>query len=98
MADKQMYYMRKKDTIDIDWDGSAQFSECAWHQLSPYIGKMKSSMARSLVNQFTRKGDIVYDPFSGAGTVALEAWIAERNVIASDLSPYAFVLSKGRNS
>ena len=88
--------MKKIDHINVDWGDATQYTECGWHQLSPYIGKMKSSMARSLVNQFTRKGDIVYDPFSGAGTVALEAWISGRNVIASDLSPYAFVLSKGK--
>ena len=55
-------------------------------------------MAKSLVSQFTKPGDTIYDPFSGAGTVALESWMAGRNVIASDLSPYAFVLSKAKTS
>lgn len=88
--------MRNTDQIRVDWVDSAQYTECTLHQLSPYIGKMKSSMASSLIKQFTRKGDTVYDPFSGAGTVALESWIAGREVLAGDLSPYAYVLSKAK--
>lgn len=79
-----------------DWAGSAVTSENTLHQLSPYIGKIKSSMAASLVSQFTDEGDLVYDPFSGSGTVALEAWAAKRPVIANDLSPYAYLLTRAK--
>jgi len=84
------------DRIQVNWRKGTLNSECSWHQLSPYIGRMKSSMARSLVMQFTEPEDTIYDPFSGAGTVALEAWIAGRHVFAGDLSPYAYVLSKAK--
>src|SRR5664279_3582878 len=79
-----------------DWAGSAIKGESTLHQLSPYIGKIKSSMAASLVSQFTSEGDLVYDPFSGSGTVALEAWAARRPVIANDLSPYAYLLTRAQ--
>jgi len=85
------------ERIKNGWRKSVLYSECSWHQLSPYIGRMKSSMARSLINQFSQPND-VYDPFCGAGTVALEAWVTGRNVIASDLSPYAYVLSMAKTS
>ena len=82
--------------VICDWAGSAQNDESTLHQLSPYIGKLKSSIAASLVSQFTNSGDLVYDPFSGSGTVALEAWAAGRPVIANDLSPYAYVLTRAK--
>src|SRR6266481_920450 len=85
-----------KHTLAFDWSGSAQNSESTFHQLSPYIGKTKSSMAASLVSQFTHRGDLVYDPFSGSGTVALEAWLAGRHVVANDLSPYANLLTRAK--
>ena len=53
-------------------------------------------MASSLISQFTKEGNTIYDPFSGAGTVALEAWLSGRHVIAGDLSPYAYALSRGK--
>lgn len=79
-----------------DWEGSAWQHESTIHQLSPYLGKTKSSMAASLIAQFTDAGDTIYDPFSGSGTFALEAWRAGRHVIANDLSPYAFLLTSAK--
>ena len=84
-----------KNLVD-KWVGSTANEESTLHQLSPYIGKMKSKMAKTLVSTFTKKGETVYDPFCGSGTVAFEAWAAGRQVIANDLSPYAFTLTKAK--
>lgn len=91
-----MASVEQRAVVSPDWAGSAWQMEATLHQLSPYIGKTKSSMAASLVRQFTAKGDVVYDPFSGCGTFAFEAWVAGRKVIANDLSPYANLLTKAK--
>src|SRR5580658_2600374 len=85
-----------RNSLACDWEGSALKNESTFHQLSPYIGKLKSSIAGSLVSQFTRPGDLIYDPFSGSGTVALETWVAGRNIVANDLSPYAALLTRAK--
>lgn len=82
--------------LTVNWTGSALLQESTLHQISPYIGKMKSSMANALITSFTNKNDIIYDPFCGSGTIALESWILGRNVIANDLSPYAMTLTKAK--
>jgi hypothetical protein len=79
-----------------DWRRGSPTNESTLHQLSPYIGKIKSAMAESLIRQFTCKDETIFDPFSGCGTIALEAWRAERNVIANDLSPYAELLTRSK--
>jgi hypothetical protein len=79
-----------------DWKGSAAGTESTLHQISPYIGKLKSTIARSLIAEFTKQSDIVYDPFSGCGTIALEAWLAQRHAIAADLNPYAHALTRAK--
>lgn len=78
------------------WAGTAARTETTLHQLSPYIGKTKSSMAAAIVSHFTKKGEVVYDPFSGSGTIALEAWRLQRRVITNDLSPYASLLTRAK--
>lgn len=78
------------------WAGSAWQSESTFHQLSPYIGKTKSSMASSLVARFAKKGDVLYDPFSGCGTFVFEGWRSGRHVVANDLSPYARLLTRAK--
>ena len=79
-----------------NWAGSAWHTESTFHQLSPYIGKTKSSMASSLIAEFSNANDLVYDPFSGCGTIAFEAWRSGRHVVANDLSPYASLLTRAK--
>lgn len=78
------------------WKDPCANTECSLHQLSPYIGKIKSSIARELVERFTKRGQLVVDPFAGAGTIPLEAVIRGRRAFASDISPYARILSTAK--
>ena len=66
------------------------------HQIAPYIGRMKASIAAHLVERWTKEGDLVVDPFGGCGTVALEAAGRGRDVIAIDWNPYAAILTKAK--
>lgn len=75
---------------------SAARSECSLHQLSPYIGKLKSSIARFLILKYTNVGDLVVDPFSGSGTIPLEAILAGRTTYGCDTSDYAALLSTAK--
>lgn len=79
-----------------NWKDSATNTESKLHQLSPYIGKVKSSIAAALVAEFSDKGDIIYDPFAGSGTIPLEAWKAGRAAIANDWNPYASLLTEAK--
>jgi len=78
------------------WHGSFNSRESTLQQLSPYVGKMKSGMARVLINLYSKPGDTVLDPFSGSGVVPLEAALTGRRAWANDLSPYAYVLTRGK--
>jgi hypothetical protein len=57
---------------------------------------MKSTIGSALIQAFTSEGETIYDPFCGSGTIALEAWSARRNVVATDLSPYAVTLTQAK--
>jgi len=80
------------------WHGSFNSRESTLQQLSPYVGKMKSGMARVLIGLYSDPGEIVLDPFSGSGVVPLEAVLMGRRAYANDLSPYAYVLTMGKLS
>jgi hypothetical protein len=71
-------------------------ADWTFHQLAPYIGRMKTSMARSLVLHWTQTKDLVIDPFCGCGVVALEAAAHGRRVIVGDWNPYAVLLTRAK--
>jgi len=97
---RQLYLFADAEVITgLDarlWHGSFNSRESTLQQLAPYVGKMKSGMAKVLVNLYSKPGDTVLDPFSGSGVVPLEAALTGRRVWANDLSPYAYVLTRGK--
>jgi SAM-dependent methyltransferase len=78
------------------WEGCFNARESSIHQLSPYVGKLKSGMAAALIREFSHEGDVVLDPFCGSGVVPCEALLAGRHAIGNDLNPYAYVLTKAK--
>jgi hypothetical protein len=78
------------------WKYPCTHTEIRLHQLSPYIGKLKSSIASDLVEQYTSRGGVVLDPFCGSGTIPLECAIRGRHVIAFDSNPYAILLTRAK--
>ena len=86
----------KSSRAPTHWAASCTHQECSLHHLSPYIGKLKSVIARDLISQYSQPGDLVVDPFCGCGTVPLEAALLGRRVFASDSSAYAITLTNGK--
>ena len=78
-----------------NWARSTLGSESCLHQVSP-TWKAESSIAHDLIEEFTRPGDLILEPFCGSGVIALEALRLGRSVIASDVSDYAAVLTKAK--
>jgi len=68
----------------------------ATHQIHPYPAKLLSHIpAYFLSNKVLSKpGDTVLDPFSGSGTVLLEAILSGRNAIGFDINPISKLISK----
>lgn len=97
---RQLYLFDEAEVVtELDarlWRGSFNSRESTLQQLAPYVGKMKSGMARALVLLYSERGDTVLDPFCGSGVVSLEAVLLGRRAWANDLSPYAYVLTRGK--
>lgn len=96
---RQLYLFDEPEITALNaemWHGSFNGRESTLQQLSPYVGKIKSGMARTLVRLYSQPGSVVLDPFSGSGVVPLEALLAGRVAWANDLSAYAYTLTCGK--
>ncbi len=65
------------------------------HEVS-YRGCFKPQLPAYFIDRLSKPGDIVYDPFSGRGTTAVEAALLGRNVIANDINPLSEMLTRPR--
>lgn len=66
------------------------------HSLCSYFAMFPPQVPAVFIEWLTSRGDTVFDPFSGRGTVALEAARTGRMAYASDANPLAVALSKAK--
>ena len=68
----------------------------SFHPMCSYLAMFPPGIPRYFIEQFTKPGDIVLDPFSGRGTAPLEACVSGRIGIGIDLSPLAYILTSAK--
>jgi DNA modification methylase len=66
------------------------------HGFHPYPARMHPDTASKLVRAFSPEGGVVLDPFAGSGTVLVEAMIAGRRAVGTDLNPLAVRLATAK--
>ena len=109
VAPKAPQQCSAKVTDELDWRKDWEtFKKILPHQLQPYAkrewggsmhsmcsyqGKMKPALAHHLVKCFSSPGDVVLDPFSGTGTIPLEACRMGRRGFGLDISRLGYVLT-----
>lgn len=82
---------------------SAEFWTARQRQANPlhevaYRACFKPQLPRFFIERLTQPNDIVYDPFSGRGTTAIEAGLLGRRVITNDVNPLSHILTQPRLS
>ena len=90
-----------KGFISSVWDfsevGSTE-SGYLTHDFLRWYGKLIPQLVSKLIAMYSNEGDTVFANFSGSGTVALEAHLANRNAIGIDANPLAVLLSQVKSS
>jgi hypothetical protein len=75
--------------VNVRWGHSMQ-TMCSYHGMFP------AKVAHYFIQRYSRPGDVVLDPFSGRGTVPLQARVEGRVAVCNDLNPLAYVLSRAK--
>lgn len=67
------------------------------HGLHAYKGKFYPQLAKSLINiSNIEPGSVIFDPFSGSGTVALEGYLNGFQAFGCDMNPLAVKIAKAK--
>ena len=65
------------------------------HEIS-YRACFKAELPRFFIELFSKKNDIIYDPFAGRGTTLIEAALNQRNFICNDINPLSKIFIEPR--
>ena len=74
---------------------SRQRRALALHEV-PYRACFKAELPRFFIQLLSEPGDLVYDPFAGRGTTAVEAALLHRRVTSNDINPLCEILARPR--
>ncbi|MBI4646862.1 MAG: site-specific DNA-methyltransferase [Bacteroidia bacterium] len=84
-------------SIDYSWsfaDKTIKDTSYITHGYYTYPAKFIPQLASRLINENSRDGDIVIDPFMGSGTTVVEAIVNNRIGIGTDINEIAYLLAK----
>ncbi len=63
-------------------------------RIHAYAASFGEDLSSDLIHEYTEEGNVVLDPFVGAGTAALESILSNRNAIGIDVDPIACRISR----
>ena len=66
------------------------------HYVVSYRGSFKPELPDYCIRRYSNKGDVVYDPFSGRGTTALQANLLGRVAKVADINPLAVKMTRAK--
>jgi len=68
------------------------------HNFYRYPARFSPEFAKTMISSFTKRGDLVIDPFIGGGTTAVEARALGRSIIGIDINSLATFISKSKTT
>lgn len=63
------------------------------HSFHRYYGKLIPAIPRAAIREFTNEGDLVFDPFVGSGTTAVEALYNNRSFAGVEINPLSVLIA-----
>ena len=82
--------------IEPEWKAQARLWGPSLHPMCSYLASFPAALAHAFIARYSRPGDVVLDPFSGRGTVPLQAIAEGRIGIGNDLNPFAHLLTAAK--
>ena len=79
-----------------EWKTQQRLWGHSLHPMCSYLASFPAALAHAFIARYSRPGDVVLDPFSGRGTVPLQAAAEGRIGVGNDLNPFAHLLTASK--
>jgi len=82
----------------VDWSFTKDDTTYLSHDIHPYPAKFIPQIPAHLINFLSLPGELIWDPFGGCGTTALEAIINNRRCVSTDINPIGRIIGKAKTT
>jgi site-specific DNA-methyltransferase (adenine-specific) len=82
--------------IEPEWKAQPRLWGHSLHPMCSYLASFPAALTHAFIARYSRPGDVVLDPFSGRGTVPLQAVAEGRIGVGNDLNPFAHLLTAAK--
>ena len=86
-----MHYER---TIKNDLSFAGEKLSRGRHKIHPYPAMLHPLLVDTMINEYAKPTNIIFDPFCGSGVVLLQASISNHKSIGYDINPLALLIAK----
>lgn len=87
--------------VDPTWsfeDCKTRDTTALTHGYHKYPAKFIPQLAARLIQEYSKPGDLVCDPFMGSGTTLVEAILADRRAAGTDINPVAWLITRAKTT
>lgn len=84
--------------IDESWDFRKANTKELTHCFHSYPAMMIPQVARRIIKNYGKEGDVLFDPYCGTGTSLVEANIKNISAIGTDLNPLARLIATAKTT
>ena len=82
----------------LDWSFAEEDTTYLSHDIHPYPAKFPPQLPAQVIRLLSSKGEMIWDPFGGSGTTALEALLNDRNCISTDVNPIGSIIGRAKTT
>lgn len=82
----------------VDWSFADNRTTYLSHDLHPYPAKFVPQLPAKVIQLLSSRGELVWDPFGGSGTTAVEALLNDRYCISTDVNPLGAVIGNAKTT
>lgn len=83
-----------KYNLNKEYPNEIPSTSYSTHGIHSYTAKIIPQIPRYFIEKYSKKNDIILDPFCGSGTILLESLLTSRNAIGIDINPLATLISQ----
>ncbi len=84
----------KKSKLKVKLEKAKDIKRLGIHSFHRYYGKLIPAIPHFAIEEYTKEGDLVFDPFVGSGTTAVECAKLNRNFLGCEINELSVMIAK----